>query len=102
LLDKHLTFWTMTLWPGEADMRSYRNADAHKKAMAKLQHWCDEASIVHWMQEGEDFPPWHQAWERLRAEGRVSRVKHPSPYHAAMDVPPPRYPSHTERILPKK
>jgi hypothetical protein len=50
LLDKNLTFWTMSLWASDAEMRAYRNTDAHKKAMPKLQRWCDEASIVHWLQ----------------------------------------------------
>jgi hypothetical protein len=103
LLDKHLTFWTMTLWKDEAEMSAYRNTDAHKKAMPKLQHWCDEASIVHWQQEDENFPEWQTAYERMLQEGRISKVKHPSPAHAGLQIPPPRYPSKTERILlPKK
>lgn len=103
LLDKRLTFWTITLWRNEAEMRAYRNTDAHKKAMSKLQHWCDEASIVHWQQEDENFPEWQLAYERMIKEGRVSKVKHPSSTHASLQIPPPRYPSKTERILlPKK
>lgn len=103
LLDKHLTFWTMTLWNNEADMRAYRNADAHKKAMPRLQHWCDEASVVHWQQETEDLPEWELAWQRLTQAGRASKVKHPSPFHSSLQSPRPRYPSKTERILlPKK
>ena len=103
LLDKHLTFWTMTLWKDEAEMRAYRNTDAHKKAMPKLQHWCDEASIVHWQQEDENFPEWQIAYERMIKEGRVSKVRYPSATHASLKVPSPRYPSKTERILlPKK
>src|SRR5215210_1689473 len=78
LLDKHLTFWTMTLWKEDAHMCAYRVSDAHKKAMPKLQHWCDEASVVNWTQETEEFPDWQQAYERMILEGRVSKVKHPS------------------------
>jgi hypothetical protein len=84
-------------------MRTYRNTDAHKKAMSKLQHWCDEASIVHWQQENEEFPTWLQTHERMMREGRLSKVKHPSPQHLLEQIPAPRYPSKTERILlPKK
>ncbi len=50
LLDRKLTFWTMSLWTDNIAMIKYRNTDAHKKAMPKLQHWCDEASILHWNQ----------------------------------------------------
>jgi heme-degrading monooxygenase HmoA len=99
LLDKHLTFWTMTLWNEEASMKAYRIADAHKMAMPKLLNWCDEASIVHWFQNEETFPEWINAYERMKKEGRISKVRHPSPHHATMDIPPPRYPSRTERIL---
>jgi hypothetical protein len=99
LLDRHLVFWTLTLWHNEADMRAYRNMDAHKKAMPKLQHWCDEASVAHWTQEGNEFPSWTEAWERMRSSGRASKVKYPSSGHAALHMPAPRYPSRTERIL---
>jgi len=102
LLDKHLTFWTMTIWNNIADMREYTNTDAHKKAMPKLQDWCDEASIVHWEQVGDDFPDWQDAYQKMLAEGRASKVKYPSANHAAIQVPPPRYPSKTERILLRK
>jgi hypothetical protein len=99
LMDKHLTFWTMTIWNDISEMRSYTNSDAHKKAMPKLQHWCDEAAIVHWEQAGEEFPEWHESYKRMLSEGRISKVKHPSPNHAGMQIPAPRYPSKTERIL---
>ena len=103
LLDKHLTFWTLTLWNSEADMRSYRNTDAHKKAMPKLQTWCDEASVVHWQQDSEEFPEWQFAWEQLISGGRASKVKRPTAAHATLEFPSPRYSSRTERILlPKK
>jgi hypothetical protein len=99
LMDKNLTFWTMTLWNDEADMKRYRIADAHKKAMPKLLNWCDEASIVNWHQPGTGYPEWQHAYERMKKEGRISKVLHPSTAHVTMDVPPPRYPSKTERIL---
>jgi len=89
----------MTLWKNEAEMRAYRNIDAHKKAMPKLQHWCDEASIVNWQQEDDNFPEWQTAYEHMLKEGRVSKVKYPSSTHASLQIPPPRYPSKTERIL---
>lgn len=102
-MDRKLTFWTMTLWNSEADMRAYRNTDAHKKAMPKLQFWCDEASIVHWQQQEDEFPSWFEAHERMPKEGRLSKVKNPSANHLSFTIPAPRYPSKTEQILmPKK
>lgn len=99
LMDKRLTFWTMTLWQSEADMRAYRNTDAHKKAMSRLQHWCDEASVTHWQQEGEAFPTWAQAHQHMQSEGWLSKVKKPSATHSLSQLPAPHYPSQTERIL---
>ena len=99
LLDKGLTFWTMTLWNTEADMRAYRNSNAHKKAMPKLQHWCNEASVVHWQQEEAEFPSWVEAHQRMQKDGRLSKVKNPSPFQSLLQIPAPRYPSKTERIL---
>ena len=101
-MDRKLTFWTMTLWKEEADMRAYRNTDAHKKAMPKLQHWCDEASVAHWKHEGETFPSWIDAHERMLKEGRASKVKSPSPDHLAFKIPAPRFPSRTEQTLMPK
>src|SRR5919112_5682913 len=91
LVDKGLTFWTITLWQSDADMRTYRNSDAHKKAMPKLQHWCNEASVVHWQQEEERFPDWHHAHARMMQEGRLSKVKHPAPTHSLQAIAAPRY-----------
>jgi hypothetical protein len=103
LLDKNLTFWTMSLWTVDAEMRAYRNTDAHKKAMPKLQRWCDEASIVHWQQDDAEFPGWDESHKRMLAEGRSSKVKRPSDDHVNFRIPSPRFPSKTERILlPKK
>ena len=89
----------MTLWNEESDMKAYRIADAHKKAMPRLLNWCDEASVVHWQQPEDEFPEWQYSYERMKKEGRVSKVRHPSPHHQNMNVPPPRYPSQTERTL---
>jgi len=102
-MDKKLTFWTLTLWLDEADMRAYRNADEHKKAMPKLQYWCDEASIVHWHQEDAGFPSWTEAHQRMQKEGRLSKVRSPSKDHSAFIIPAPRFPSKTEQTLfPKR
>ncbi len=58
--------------------------------MPKLMEWCDEAAVLHWQQESAAEPTWAEAHRRLLAEGRVSKVLHPSPKHATRDYPPPR------------
>lgn len=76
--DKGNAFWTVTAWKDEAAMRAYRGTGAHMKAMPKLLDWCDEASVVNWEQPGEELPGWAEAHRRMSAEGRMSKVKHPS------------------------
>jgi hypothetical protein len=90
LPDRSWTFWTMTAWDSEASMRSFITAGAHKQAMSKLMHWCDEASVVHWDQPNVDLPAWTEADRRMRADGRASKVLHPSPTHATLTFREPR------------
>ncbi|MCJ2009387.1 DUF3291 domain-containing protein [Methylobacterium sp. J-092] len=90
LADRKRTFWTLTLWTDQSDMRRYMISGAHRKAMPKLLGWCDEASVAHWTQEAEDIPTWDEAAERMRSEGRVSKVRHPSPQHRDLSFARPR------------
>jgi hypothetical protein len=75
--------WTVTLWRDESSMRAFRSSGAHLKAMPKLLDWCDEASVAHWTQDSAELPSLPVAFERMRAEGRISKVRHPSARHAA-------------------
>ena len=90
LADRNFTFWTMTAWDSEESMRRYMTAGAHKKAMPKLMDWCDEASMAHWEQSETVLPSWAEADRRMRADGRASKVRKPSPQHAALSYRAPR------------
>jgi Domain of unknown function (DUF3291) len=90
LPDRSFTFWTMTAWESEESMRRYMTAGAHKVAMPKLLDWCDEASVVHWEQGEDSLPSWEEADRRMRAEGRVSKVRNPSAKHATLSYRAPR------------
>ena len=90
LPDRSFTFWTMTAWDSGESMRRYMTAGSHKKAMPKLLDWCDEASVVHWEQSEAELPSWEEADRRMRAEGRVSKVRNPSPQHATLSYRIPR------------
>ena len=52
------TFWTITVWEGEAAMRDFRQKGAHGVVMPRLLQWCDEAALVHWVQNGPELPDW--------------------------------------------
>src|ERR1700730_8434496 len=47
LRDRRNTFWTSTLWTGEAAMKGFMISGFHGKAMRMLAEWCDEAAVVH-------------------------------------------------------
>lgn len=82
-------FWTQTIWTEEAAMKYFRNSGAHQAAMRHLANWCDEASYTHWVQATPEAPGWDVAHQRLLREGRLSKVKHPSPNHLAQRTAPP-------------
>jgi hypothetical protein len=90
LLDAHRTFWTLTEWEGERAMKAFRGTAPHAKVMPRLVEWCDEASYAHWTPTGDSVPSWPEAYEHLVAEGRLSRVAHPSPSHDAREFAKPR------------
>ena len=70
----------MTLWSDVEAMRAYRRTGAHLAAMPKLLLWCDEAAVAT-LTDAEALPGPEEAARRLRAEGRVSKVRHPTEAH---------------------
>jgi len=90
LPDRNWTFWTLTAWDDEQSMRQFMTAGAHKKAMLKLIDWCDEASVVHWQQDQADLPSWAEVDQRMRLDGRPSKLRNPSPGHATLAYRTPR------------
>ena len=81
-------FWTVTVWQDESDMRAFRNAGAHVRAMPKLIRWCDEASYAHWQSEKAEVPEPAFAAEKLSTVGRLSKVRKPSFAHSEGKVWP--------------
>ena len=90
LADRSSTFWTMTAWDDQENMRRFMTTDSHKAAMPRLLDWCDEASVVHWDQAEGALPSWTEADQRMRASGRASKVRNPSPHHATLTYRTPR------------
>jgi Domain of unknown function (DUF3291) len=90
LRDANLAFWTRTVWIDEAAMRSFMRSGVHRRVMSQLVEWCDEASVVHWLQEAPEPPSWREAHRRLQRQGRRSRVNHPSEAQRRFEIPVPR------------
>ncbi|OCX54726.1 hypothetical protein BEL04_00485 [Mucilaginibacter sp. PPCGB 2223] len=101
LIDKNLVFWTVTVWKTDADMKTFRNSPPHRKAMQKLPLWCDEATYMHWLSEDTEIPAWDAICKRTIAEGKVSKVRHPSKNHPDRNFPAIKW-TKTERIFKPK
>jgi hypothetical protein len=89
LQDARNTWWTCSAWDAEDSMRNFMRAKPHGPAMRKLLHWCDEASIVHWIQPEGELPSWPEAHRRMQLEGRSSKVNYPSPEHIVQKITAP-------------
>src|SRR6266480_3013008 len=74
----------------EAAMRSFMQSGVHRRVMARLPDWCDEAALAHWVQESDEPPSWPEACRRLQQEGRRSRVRHPSEAQRRFEIREPR------------
>ncbi len=71
-------FWTVTAWDSVDAMRAFRNAGAHMAAMRRLIDICGAASYAHWEQATADVPPPDEVHRRMVADGKLSKVRHPS------------------------
>jgi hypothetical protein len=89
--DTQNTYWTRTVWVTESAMKAFILAGPHGQVMRRLLEWCDEAALVHWQQDTPQEPDWHEAHRRLQAEGRRSKVNHPSPAHENFQIRAPRW-----------
>lgn len=98
LIDKKLTFWTITIWENEESMKGFRSSLSHRNAMQQLPKWCDEASYHHWVQEDNQIPTWESIAEKLYSEGRLSKVRNPSKAQITNQFPPIKW-TKTERRL---
>lgn len=90
LRDANRVFWTRTVWIDETAMRSFMLSGVHRQVMPRLSAWCDEASVVHWVQDVSQPPSWGEAHRRMRSEGRRSKVDQPSEAQTRFEFPEPR------------
>ena len=98
LIDKRLTFWTITIWENEESMKRFKASLSHRNAMKYLPKWCDEASYHHWIQEENEFPTWTTISEKLFTEGKLSILKNPSTAQNSNTFPSIKW-TKTERLL---
>ena len=76
-------FWTVTVWTDEAAMKRYRDSGVHKAAMPKMLDWADEGAMTRYEQPAVESPSGPAAQAALLSRGRTSKVRYPTPAHAA-------------------
>ena len=73
-------------------MRSFMQSGVHRRIMARLPEWCNEAAVVLWVQDADEPPSWQEAHRRLQQGGRRSRVSQPSEAQRRFEIREPRKP----------
>ena len=76
-------------------MAAFRRSGPHLKAMPKLLDWCDEAAVATLSEASDALPEPDEAAGRLLQDGRISKVRNPSPAHARGELWP-------DRLLPRR
>lgn len=100
LAEGRLVFWTRSAWTDVEAMKAFRDAGAHRAAMPKLLDWCDEAAVAQW--EGEAETDWDAIYARLVEQGRLSRVRRPTPAHLARRFAPMKRWAPEQKIAPAR
>ena len=95
LLDRHLTFWTMTRWEAVEAMWDFRDGGPHREVMTRLVGGRDEASVVQ-IPDRVALSSWEEAHSLMVEHGRASRVRHPTMAHVTRQSPAVR------RVLPER
>lgn len=98
VIDTHLTFWTLTMWITDLNMKEFRNSMAHRKAMQKLPVWCNQDSYFHYTQNEAKLKDWNITYKKMIIELKTSKVLNPSSNQLFMNYPQIKW-IKTERVF---
>ena len=70
-------------------MRTFVGSEPHRSILARLDHYCDEATFVDWEQDSPDLPDWQTNWRHLVADGQAAELSHPSAANQTRAFPAP-------------
>lgn len=89
LAEANNTYWTRSVWTDRVAMGGFLEAQPHLGTMDRIDQWCDEATFVDWEQAEDALPDWQDGYDRLVADGQVTRLTRPTEAHATRRFPPP-------------
>ncbi len=92
LADANNAWWSVSAWQERRMMQAYVDSEPHRGISARLDHFCDEATLVDWEQANGDLPDWQTSWRHLTADGKTAELTHPSAANQTRDFPPPVQP----------
>jgi hypothetical protein len=70
-------------------MQSYVRSEPHQTIRSKIDHYCDEATLVDWEQDSPALPDWQTNWRHLVADGLAAELSQPSAAHQTREFPAP-------------
>jgi hypothetical protein len=63
------TFWTLSTWASQADLRAYSASPLHRQIMRRFRPAMAGSTFVEWTSVEGAAPSWDEARERLAATG---------------------------------
>ena len=89
LADANNAWWSVSAWQGRDLMRTFVGSEPHRSILARLDHYCDEATFADWEQDSPDLPDWQTSWRHLTTDGKVAELTDPSPANQTRAFPAP-------------
>jgi hypothetical protein len=93
LAEANNTWWTSSAWQDRGSMGVFVRSEPHRRAMAGLDEWCDEATFVDWEQPDTALPDWQAGYQRLIADGQSAKLPYATADNDARAFPAPEIPS---------
>jgi quinol monooxygenase YgiN len=92
MAEAHDVWWTVSAWTDRAAIDAFIGGEPHLGSEERLDHLCDEATFVDWLQDSEELPDWQTSYQHLVVDGRSAALTNASPANDARSFPAPVVP----------
>ncbi len=86
-----LTFWTLTIWKNDANMKTFLNSAAHRTAMKKTAILVQRGFLFSLDAGNECLPSLKKVSEKLLKYGKLTKVRNPSANQISNSFPPVKW-----------